>query len=621
LREPESTIDAAYQRLSGLPRPVIERSRSAEWLLDNHYVVQRTLRSLKEEFPLGFERKLRLVTDGPSRGLALAYLVARELVAIGQGRVDIESLTNAIGQVQAVRSLTIAELWALPALLRLGLLEQLAAAAGAIPGAVPVSGEQRQVEEDAGRVIANVVRSLRTLETADWKQFFEAVSAVDRILAQDPSSLYRQMVFETRDHYRKAIEEVAAGTTMAMRRPWHARLWPSGPARERPAHHVGYFLAAPGRLELEALLRARPRWKERWRRLRARPTLTYLGAIGALSAGGTAAMVFAFLQHVSPLIAAVLLLTAVVPLVSAAVTLVNALLTRLLPPRALPKLDFSRGIPPPWRTLVAVPALLSDDEEVDELLAAPEIRFLANRDAELHVALLTDLLDAPTEQMPNDAALVQHAADGIAALNARYGDNEHGPFHLFHRARRWNEREGCWMGWERKRGKLAQLNQLILNGRAATAPSGDESFALHIGDAGFYPAVRFVIVLDADTDLPRDAARQMAGALAHPLNRAEFGGEPERVTAGYTILQPRVEISPLGAGASRFSALFSPAPVSIRTRARCRTSTRTCSAKAASSARASTTSTISSAACTTSCPRTRYSATISSKGCTAAPAC
>ena len=387
LREPERTIAAAYQRLSALPRPVIERSRSAEWLLDNHYVVQRTLRSLKEEFPLDFERKLRLVTDGPARGLALVYVVARELVAIGQGRVDIESLTNAIGQVQAVRSLTIAELWALPALLRLGLLEQLAAAAGAIPGAAPVSGQQRQVEEDAGRVIANVVRSLRTLETADWKQFFEAVSAVDRILAQDPSSLYRQMDFETRDHYRKAIEEVAAGTPdgdeEAVAREAVAL---SGRHASGRRNHVGHFLVAPGRLELEALLHARPRGKERWRRrVRARPTLTYLGAIGVLSAGGTAAMVFAFLQHASPLIAAVLLLTAVVPLVSAAVTLVNALLTRLLPPRALPKLDFSRGIPAPWRTLVAVPALLSDDEEVDELLAALEIRFLANRDAELHV--------------------------------------------------------------------------------------------------------------------------------------------------------------------------------------------------------------------------------------------
>ena len=555
LRVPERAIEDAYRRLGQLPRATIDRSRAAEWLLDNHYVMQRAMRSLKEEFPLGFERKLRLVAEGALRGLPLVYVVAREIVATGQCLVDTDSISNSVVDLQTRRTLTIAELWALPALLRLALLEHLAAASTAILTAEQqTSAPVRQAEEEAGRVIASAIRSLRVLEAADWKQFFESVSAADRLLAEDPAGVYRQMDFETRDHYRKAVEEIASQASKADEElvAMHAiRL--ARQETDARRRHVGFFLVDAGRAQLEREVHARPRWRERWRRrLTARPTATYLGAIGAFSAGALAALAAALHGGASPTAVVAAVLAALIPAVSVAVNVVNALLTRLLPPRVLPKLDFARGIPAAWRTLVAVPALLSDTGEIDALIAALEIRFLGNSDPEVHFALLTDLCDAPSEHLPSDDRLVQHAADGIAALNARHGRDGSGPFHLLHRGRLWNARERCWMGRERKRGKLTQLNRWILGDAAA-------DFSLEVGDRDFRTGVRFVIVLDADTDLPRDGALQLAGAFAHPLNRAAFAPHRGPLVAGYTVLQPRVEVSPLSAGVSRFSALFSPA--------------------------------------------------------------
>jgi cyclic beta-1,2-glucan synthetase len=551
LRAPERALGAAYRRLTELPRAVIERSRAAEWLLDNHYVVQRALRGLKEEFPIGFERKLRTLAEGPWRGLPLVYVAAREIAAAGQGRVDIDWLATAVADFQTQRALTIAELWALPALLRLALIEQLAAATSALPvgdASVPQTGE-----EGAGRVIANAIRSLRALETADWKQFFEVVSLTERILGRDPAGMYSKMDFATRDQYRKAVEEIAAGTRRADEEAVATLAVELARQHSDPRRsHVGFFLLAAGRVELERQSESRPRWRARWRRrLLAHPTTSYLALIGALVAAQLAGFVGAAApQGLAGWLATFAL--AFVPAVAVAVNVANALFTRLLPPTALPKLDFARGIPVAWRTLVAVPAMLSDDGEIDALLAGLEIRFLANADPQVHFALLSDFRDAPERELPADPALLERAVAGIAALNARYGRDGVGPFHLLHRTRRWNPAEQCWMGWERKRGKLAELNRWIL-GR----PGAD--FAVHVGDPSFRTDVRFVVVLDADTDLPRDAARQLVGTLAHPLNRAAFDGDPPAVASGYTVLQPRVEITPLSANASRFSALFSPA--------------------------------------------------------------
>ena len=232
-----------------------------------------------------------------------------------------------------------------------------------------------------------------------------------------------------------------------------------------------------------------------------------------------------------------------------AVSLVNLLVTLVLPPRALPRMDFSKGIPDSHRTMVIVPTLLARPQDVDDLLEAMEIRYLGNRDPNLFFALLTDFRDAPEQTLPDDAALLAHARAAVEALNETYREDRPCVFYLFHRPRVWNPFERVWMGYERKRGKLEQFNAR-LRGEAQTA------FSDIVGDQSLLASIQYVITLDTDTQLPRDAARTLVGNLAHPLNRPVFDAAKGRIVEGYAILQPRASISLTSAGQSRFTKLF-----------------------------------------------------------------
>src|SRR5687767_3279575 len=154
-------------------------------------------------------------------------------------------------------------------------------------------------------------------------------------------------------------------------------------------------------------------------------------------------------------------------------------------------------------TLPPIPTCLSTRPGVDEHLKRLEVHYLANPGGAVHFALLSDWTDASAETSPGDADLVAAAAAGIVRLNSRHPTAEGvDRFLLLHRRRVWNEAQGRWMGWERKRGKLHELNRLL---RGAT----DTTF-LDTGSRS--PAdIRYVVTLDSDTRLPRDAIQRLVG--------------------------------------------------------------------------------------------------------------
>ena len=231
----------------------------------------------------------------------------------------------------------------------------------------------------------------------------------------------------------------------------------------------------------------------------------------------------------------------------ASINLVNWDVTHEIRPHSLPRMDFSEGIPADFRTMVVIPTLLVNANELDSLLQELELHFLRNPDPQLTFALLTDFEDAPTQHMPDDEQLLSAAKAGVESLNHKYGQTA--PFYLFHRQRIWNPSEGVWMGWERKRGKLAEFNRLLLN-------TGQTSYTTQVGELSILHEIKYVITLDADTSLPQDSASRLIATLAHPLNRAEFAADGRSVSAGYTVLQPRVEIKPTSANRSLFSQIF-----------------------------------------------------------------
>jgi cyclic beta-1,2-glucan synthetase len=536
---------------------------TAEWMLDNDHVVRQGVRQVRTNLPPGYYGRLPKLEDSTLEGYPRAYALASTLLQHDEARVDPDRLARFVRAYQAGTPLTMGELWALPSLLRLGTLEFLAQtvvrAVELEPPAwldSPLALRPPEGPETAA-LVGNCIRSLRTIATHDWDSFFESVSCVEELLREDPAGVYAQMDFETRDRYRKVVEELAAGTERSEEEIAQAAV---GLARQAgaaenvrlPADHVGYYLHDGGRQALELDLEYRASLRVRVRRwLFGHALAAYLGTIAlSILAVLAALLAYGWAAGATRLQLAGIVLFALLPASVVAVNLTNLAVMRLVPPRVLPKMDFRdlRGIPPEHTAVVVIPALLSDDDEMDSLLQQLERHYLGNIDPNLGFVLLTDFPDAPQEQMPEDEKILTRAREGIEALNRRYGSDAGNPFCLLHRRRQWNPAEGQWMGWERKRGKLAEFNRLLL-GRGST------SYTVQVGD--LVPDIRYVITLDADTILPGGAAQRLVGTLAHPLNQARFDQVEGRVEAGYTVLQPRVELTPTSASASWFSRIYS----------------------------------------------------------------
>ncbi|PYQ99229.1 MAG: hypothetical protein DMF97_11410 [Acidobacteria bacterium] len=432
-------------------------------------------------------------------------------------------------------------------------LEQALAARGqTIEDAIRTEGQNQAAAQAA---MANLIGSLRLISTFDWSEFFESVSLVEQVLQRDPAGVYGRMDFRSRDRYRHAIEELAVPTgegqlLLALKSVERARQIHVRNADARDAH-VGYHLIGAGRRQFERSVAWQPTLKGRVRRLFfASATPGYLGSIAA----GTALLVLLAVVYASwhgwhgAALFFVALLT-VVPASELTIQVMQRMISYLIPPRRLARLEYD-AVPPSARTMVVVPTLLDSIERVDELVAHLEVQALGNIDPHIHFAILSDFRDAATETLPRDAEILEAARARIAALNVKHANGSADRFFLFHRLRQWNERERLWMGWERKRGKIEEFNRVL---RGAT----DTSFILSVGDFAVLPCVRYCITLDSDTRLPRGVARELIGIITHPLNRATFDPRVGRVTDGYGVLQPRISVTFMSAAGSLFARLYS----------------------------------------------------------------
>ncbi len=423
---------------------------------------------------------------------------------------------------------------------------------------------EHQQQAAMGVTVRNIITSMRLTSEFNWAEFFEAVSPVDKILECD--SRYAEMDFVTRDTYRHAIEDLSRGTGLSeidvaarvMDRARLAGIEPHASEQAERDRHTdpGYYLISQGRRAFEHELGYRVSWKQqllRWYVQASAP-----GYLGSLTVG--TAMVLALpLWHASEAGATVaglvcLGLIALVPASDFAMAFINRSVMAILGPRSLPRMALRNGIPKELRTIVVVPTLLTSRQGIDEQVERLEVHYLANPDDDLRFALLSDWRDSPSESIPGDAELLATAVEGIAHLNKRYGAAAGGGsrFVLFHRRRVWNESEQVWMGWERKRGKLHELNQFLRGSTSTTFMSVGGQLPEAI------PSVRFVITLDADTRLPRGAAHRLIGTMAHSLNQPRFDPCAGRVLEGYGIVQPRITPSLPGSGeGSYFQQTFS----------------------------------------------------------------
>ena len=636
LAENESVLLSVHSLLTEAVKAERRITPAGEWLLDNFYLIEEQIRTAKRHLPKGYSRELPRLLDGPSAGLPRVYDIALETISHGDGRVDPESLSSFLAAYQTVADLTLGELWAIPIMLRLALIEnlrrvgtriatdrtdrnladywadQMTEIAGKDPTslilviadmarsdppmvssfvsefarrlqgqgpalALPLTWIEQRLSE-SGETIEQLVRSenhqqaadqvsmsnsigsLRFLGAMDWREFIETTSTVEQTLGEDPGDIYRKMDFATRDRYRHVVEKIAkksphSENEVARKAIQLAHDSLAGERCDDRTAHVGFYLIDKGLAQLERAVELRLSPSEALRKVGRRfPLLLYGGAILLVSVLFAALLVLE--ARGGGLHGWLLALTGILSLLCAshlAVAMVNWVSTLLTTPHPLPRMDFSKGIPKESRTLVIVPTMLTSSQNIEDLIDALEVRFLANRDDHLHFGLLTDFRDAPEETLPEDEPLLRLARQRMEELNQKYRGSEGDIFFLFHRPRRWNPDDRVWMGYERKRGKLADLNWLL---RAGPSAKVGDRFSLIVGETAILVNVKYVITLDTDTQLARDSAWQFVGAMAHPLNRANYDQDKQRVCEGYGILQPRVAVSLAGANRSRYARIF-----------------------------------------------------------------
>jgi len=622
----------AFNRASLAVNPSRRITPAAEWFLDSFYLIEEQIQMARRHLPRGYSRELPRLLNGPSAGLPRVYDIVLELISHVDAQIDAEPLSAFVASYQTASSLKLGELWAIPIMLRLGLIENLqritsrltiarkdrdladlwverlqdmaekapsqlvVVVADMAKSDVPLSSsfvaefcqrlslhtpvlhlarswlEQKLVEQGlsieqlvqlesqnqaADQVsVSHSIASLRSLSAMDWKEFVEKLSLVEETLRLDPAGVYAKMDFSTRDRYRHSVEFLAR----------HSRLSEEDVARraiqlaedsarqkgsEDRTAHVGFYLIDKGQPVLGRMTKVRWPWRTIIERSIHRYPLTfYAGGIGTLTLLATLGLMQQTRLLEAPAWKPAIFIPVFLLCASQlAVALMNWLSTLLVKPSLLPRLDFSAGIASDCGTMVAVPTMLTSLAGVDRLIETLEIHHLANRDQRLYFALLTDFRDAPEEVLPGDQALLQRARAGVEMLNQKYPSGNSTLFFLFHRPRRWNAGEGLWMGYERKRGKLMEFNALLRGGSRAC-------FSEIVGETAILPSIKYVITLDTDTQLPREAARQLVGTMAHPLNRPVFDATRGIVAEGYSILQPRVGVSLPGARRSWFVRLF-----------------------------------------------------------------
>ncbi len=604
---------------------------AGEWLLDNFHLIEDQIRTAKLHLPRSYYRELPLLGQGASCGLPRVYDLALEAISHGDGHVD-DTFSRFIAAYQTVTLLTLGELWAIPIMLRLALIENLRLVCARItttrtqinqaqswankmmetassdpnslilviadmarsnpPMASPfvaelarrlqgqgpalalslswieqrltasnmtierlvLSENQQQAADQVS--ISNSIGSLRFLGATDWRVFVETISSVEQVLREDIGGVYSKMDFSTRDRYRHIIARLASRskfseTEVARKAIELAQQSASSNDGNNQTAHVGYFLIERGLPLLEDIVAVRLSPVTRLRRLIRRSTLAlHISANLLLTLLFTAVLLvmvdYSGMDNWRLLLLGILSLVAASQLAS---SLVNWITTLLVQPQLLPRMDFTLGLVPEVRTLVVIPTLLSSVQNIENLLEALEVRFLGNRDKYLHFGLLTDFGDAADETLTEDESLLRLARNGIEALNHKYPGTDKDSFFLFHRPRRWNATEQIWMGYERKRGKLADLNAALRNG-------GKDYFSVVAGDIDGLSSVKYVITLDTDTHLPRDSARQFVAAMAHPLNHPQYDERKTRIEHGYGILQPCMAASLTGANRTLYAKLF-----------------------------------------------------------------
>ncbi len=611
-------IGGVYQHLNEDVKKKKNLSSASEWLLDNFYKIEEQVKVVRQELIKEKFLKLSILNNGFLKGYPRVYAIGLELVSHTDSRVDEDTLIDFIKAYQSEKVLSIAEIWSLSLIIRSALIEKIRNICEKIQDnqiqwekAEKMNGKDideildgikeefeemeainssyiehllknlRKEEVEYGKVkdyiekkllefdttidriikwehkeeaarkisIGNAIIALNIISTLDWNDIFESLSQVEEILKNDPSGIYKKMDFESRDYYRSQIEKISKKCNVSEIRIARKTIEYAQEARnkneEDKLKHVGHYIIGKGKEKLLSEFEYNKKYP-----LNDYPISIYLAPIIILTSLIT--LFFAsYAYNVSNSVWKSLLglIVTLIPSSEIAVILVNWAITHIIPPSFLPKLEYKDGIPVSVSTMVVIPTLLPTKKCVEELLEKIEVYYQGNKEKNLYFALVGDFRDGENKVSIEDEIITKTALEGIKKLNKKYAEKEE-IFFYFHRHRQYCQKQNKWMGWERKRGALVELNELL-------GGSKKTSYSIISGDiTSIVEKIKYVITIDADTNLPMDTAKKLIGTISHPLNKAVVDVKKGIVTEGYGLIQPRIGLDIESANNSFFTRVF-----------------------------------------------------------------
>ena len=605
------TIQKVYDLLNEHLKLGISIHPAGEWLLDNFYIIEQTVKQIEKEMPLKKYRNFLGIANGRYKGFARIYVLAAEIVAYTDNKIEKEELEEALQSYQTKKTLSMEEIWNIGTFLQIAIIENIREICERIYSSqmqkfkaeniverlvenktktniICKTSACKKMEKDsfqdlkypfieymsyilkrygkkgysylkvleeavemAGTTVTDVIKkehfdiavrkvsmgnsitSIKKIQRINFLEIFEKINGVEEILRQDPSNIYNDMDNKTKEYYRNSIKEISKKTKIS--EIYIARkvleLAQRNTEKDNQEYnkksHIGYYLIDKGKNELYQLLQCKTKnemqEKEKTKIYIISIFITTI-IISLILSGIT------YLKTKQIWISIITLIIFLIPVSEIATKVIQYILSKIIKPKIIPKLDYINGIPEENATMVVIPTIIKSKEKVQELARKLEVYYLANQTKNIYFTILGDCSQSDKREEDFDKEVIEEGKEQVEKLNKKYNEKI---FNFIYRKRVWNEKEGCYLGWERKRGMLSQLNEYLL---------GNIKNPFRVNTIQEIPKIKYIITLDADTDLILNSAFELVGAMAHILNKPIINKNTGTVTEGYGIMQPRVGI-------------------------------------------------------------------------------
>lgn len=635
LKENFEFITEVYNLLNEHIKLKLPIHPAGEWILDNFYIIDETVKIVTKELTLKKYTNFLGISNGPYAGFARIYVLASEIVAYTDGKINGKNLEVLLKAYEDKKTLSMDEIWNINTFLQVALIENIRETCEKIYSAqlqkykveniierlvenkskdelqfknigeyktkVIEQGEMKYpfieymsyrlkqygkkaypflniLEEQVNKMgteisevikkehfdiavrkvsVGNCIISIKNINRINMIDIFEKINGVEEILKKDPVNVYNKMDYKTRIYYRNKLKEISKKTKISEIYIARKCLELSSIEYEKSnmdsnnkKAHVGYYLIADGEPKLLEILQNKKVPKQN-NMHKAQKYITALAVVTIVLAGVYGLYINTKINNiVLSLILSILLL---IPIETIFTQIAQYILGKTKNTKIIPKLDFRNGIPEQNATFVVIPTIIKNGKRVEELMHKLEVYYIANKSDNIYFALLGDCSTSSNEEEGFDEEVINTGKKMVDILNKKYPDEKFTKFNFIYRKRMWNEGEEAYLGWERKRGLLNQFNEYILGNISNPFKTNT------ITNVASMPPIKYIITLDADTDLVLNSAKELIGAMAHILNKPELNKSEDLVIAGHALIQPRIGIDLMSSIKSLYTKIYAGA--------------------------------------------------------------